>query len=53
MGLLVTTVAGLILWIVLWTIDVGAFVAFMITISMIVLAVGARTLAAHMPGRRE
>jgi len=53
MGLLVTTVAGLILWIVLWTIDVGAFDAFMITIAMIFLALGARTLAAYGPGRGE
>ena len=38
MGLLLTTIAGLVLWIVLWAIGVKSFDAFMITVLMIVVA---------------
>ena len=42
MGLLLTTIAGLVVWIVLWSIGVKSFDAFMITTLMIVLAATAR-----------
>ena len=38
MGLLLTTIAGLVIWIVLWALGVKAFDAFMITLVMIVIA---------------
>ena len=38
MGLLLTTTAGLSLWIVLWAIGVKSFDAFLITLVMILLA---------------
>ena len=38
MTLLLTTIAGLVVWIVLWSIGVKSFDAFLITITMIVLA---------------
>jgi hypothetical protein len=38
MGLLLTTIAGLVVWIVLWSIGVKSFDAFMLTITMIVIA---------------
>jgi len=53
MGLLLTTVAGLIVWIVLWAIDVKAFDAFLVALAMIIVAVGARILAPHLPGRAD
>ena len=33
MGLLLTTIAGLVIWIVLWAIGVKSFDAFMITVA--------------------
>ena len=38
MGLLLTTTAGLVVWIVLWAIGVKSFDAFLITILMILVA---------------
>jgi hypothetical protein len=52
MGLLLTTIAGLVVWIVLWSIGVKAFDAFLITIAMILIAATARLVAPHLPGRR-
>jgi O-antigen ligase len=52
MGLLLTTIAGLVVWIVLWAIGVKSFDAFMITIAMIVVAATARVFAPYLPGNR-
>jgi hypothetical protein len=52
MGLLLTTIAGLILWIVLWAIEVKSFDAFMITVGMIVVAATLRMVAPYLPGNR-
>jgi hypothetical protein len=38
MGLLLTTIAGLVIWIVLWAIDVKSFDAFLITLVMVLIA---------------
>ena len=51
MGLLLTTIAGLVVWIVLWAIGVKSFDAFMITIAMIVIAATAHVFAGNLPGR--
>ena len=45
MGLLLTTIAGLVVWIVLWSIGVKSFDAFLITILMVVIAATARVFA--------
>ncbi len=52
MGLLLTTIAGLIVWIVLWAIEVKSFDAFMITVGMIVVAATMRMVAPYLPGNR-
>jgi hypothetical protein len=52
-GLLLTTTAGLALWIVLWAIGVKAFDAFMITVLMIVVAAGVRVFSPYLPGNRS
>ena len=52
MGLLLTTIAGLVVWIVLWAIGVKSFDAFMITIAMILVAAAAHVFAPHLPGKR-
>jgi hypothetical protein len=52
MGLLLTLIAGLVVWIVLWAIGVKSLDAIMITLLMLVVAAAVRLLAPHLPGRR-
>ena len=53
MGLILTTTAGLIVWIVLWAIDVKSFDAFLLTLGMVILAVTARMILPSLPGSRR
>ena len=53
MGILLTTIAGLVLWIVLWAIGVKSIDAFMITVLMIVVAATAHIFAPAIPGNRS
>jgi hypothetical protein len=53
MGLVLTTTAGLIVWIVLWAIGVKSFDAFLLTLGMIVLAATARLILPSLPGSRS
>jgi hypothetical protein len=53
MGLILTTVFGFVVWIVLWSINVKGFDAFMITVLIIVLGATAHILAPYLPGNRE
>jgi uncharacterized membrane protein len=53
MGFVFTVAAGLVLWIVLWSLDVKGFDAFMVTTLVIVLGATARMLAPFLPGRPE
>jgi hypothetical protein len=52
MGLFLTTCAGLILWIVLWAIDVKPFDAFLLTLLMVIVAGTARIVTPYLPGNR-
>ena len=52
MGLLLTTIAGLVVWIVLWALGVKSFDAFMITVLMVVIAATARIFTPFLPGNR-
>jgi hypothetical protein len=52
MGLLLTLIAGLVIWIVLWAIGAKGFDAFLITIAMVLVAAGARIFAPYLPGNR-
>jgi hypothetical protein len=52
MGLLLTTIAGLVAWIVLWAIGVKSFDAFLITLGMILVAATARMLGPVLAGNR-
>ena len=52
MGILLTTIAGLVVWIVLWSIGVKSFDAFMITVLMVVIAATAHIFAPFLPGNR-
>jgi hypothetical protein len=53
MGLLLTTIAGLVIWIVLWAIDVKSFDAFLITLVMVLIAATARMFAPYFSGSRS
>jgi hypothetical protein len=53
MGLILTTTAGLALWIVVWSLNVSGFDAIMIAIAMILLAVLVRNVLPFLPGRRD
>jgi hypothetical protein len=52
MGLLLTTIAGLVVWVVLWAIGVKSFDAFLITMAMVLIAATARVFAPFLPGNR-
>jgi hypothetical protein len=53
MGVLLTLIAGLTVWIVLWALGANGFDAFMITTLMLVVAGAAHLMAPHLPGRRR
>jgi hypothetical protein len=52
MLLLLTTIAGLVIWIVLWAIGVKSFDAFLITLLMVLLAATWQLVAPYLPGSR-
>jgi hypothetical protein len=53
MGALLTLIAGLVVWIVLWAIGAKGFDAFLITLLMLVIAAAARLIVPHLPGSRR
>jgi hypothetical protein len=53
MGLLLTLIAGLVIWIVLWAIGVKSFDAFLIPMLMVMIAVGVRIFSPYLPGNRS
>jgi hypothetical protein len=53
MGLIITGAAGLVLWIVLWTLNVSGFDAILIAVVMVLVAIGVRTLRPFLSGRRD
>jgi hypothetical protein len=53
MGFVLTVAAGLVAWIVLWSLDTKGFDAFMVTTVVILVGVTVRMLLPHLPGRQE
>ncbi len=53
MGLLLTFVAGLIVWIVLWSFGVKSLDAIMISLLMVLIAAAVRIFAPYLPGNRS
>ena len=53
MGVLLTLIAGLVVWVVLWAIGAKAFDAFLLTLVMLVVAAAVRLLAPFLPGNRR
>lgn len=54
MGLLLTLIVGLVIWIVLWgTSLMKSFDAFLIGMFLVLLVAGARVVTPHLPGSRS
>jgi hypothetical protein len=53
MGVLLTLIAGLVVWIVLWAMGARAFDAVLITMVMLVIAAAVRLVVPYMPGNRR
>jgi hypothetical protein len=53
MALVVTGTAGLVLWIVLWALNVSGFDGILIAISMVLLVTGIRNVVPHLTGRKD
>ena len=53
MGVLLTLIAGLVIWIVLWAIGAKSFDAFLITLVMLVVAAAAHLIWPTLPGNRN
>ncbi len=53
MLILLSTIAGLTLWIVLWAIGAKAFDAFMLTMLIILGACAVRVIQPFLPGNRQ
>jgi hypothetical protein len=53
MGLLLTLIAGLVVWIVLWATGVKGFDSFMITLLLLLIAAGLHIVAPFLPGNQR
>ena len=53
MGLIFSATAGFVLWIILWSIGVKSFDAFMLTTLIILLAAGTRIVLPFLPGHQR
>jgi hypothetical protein len=53
MGFIFSLTAGLVVWIVLWSIGVKSFDAFMLTTLIVLLAAGTRILLPSLPGNQR
>jgi hypothetical protein len=52
MGLILTVSAGLVVWIVLWSLGSKGFDAFMLAVAIILLGATLKILSGYLPGRR-
>ena len=53
MGLLITLIVGLVIWIVGWAIGIKSFDAFLITLLLMIMAAAAHFIWALLPGNRD
>ncbi len=52
-GLIITSTAGLCVWIVLWALGVSGFDAILIAILLVLITIGVRNLLPYLPGRQD
>jgi hypothetical protein len=53
MGILLTLIAGLVVWIVLWAIGTKGVDSFLITVVLVLIAAAAHIVAPYLPGNRS
>jgi hypothetical protein len=53
MGLFLTLIAGLVIWIIGWAIGIKSFDAFLITLVLMIMAAAAHFVWALLPGSRD
>ena len=53
MGILLTLIAGLVVWLVLWAIGVKGFDAFLIPIVLLLVAAAVHSVVPYLPGNRD
>jgi hypothetical protein len=53
MGLVLTVTAGLIVWIVLWSLSDKGLDAFLLTAAIVLVGASLKILAGYLPGRRS
>jgi hypothetical protein len=53
MGLLITLIVGLVIWIVGWAIGIKSFDAFLITLLLMIMAAAGHFIWALLPGNRD
>jgi multisubunit Na+/H+ antiporter MnhC subunit len=53
MGLVLTVTAGLLVWIVLWSISSKGLDAFLLALAIILVGATLRILSGYLPGRRS
>ncbi|MDQ3767927.1 MAG: hypothetical protein M3370_00380 [Actinomycetota bacterium] len=53
MGLVLAITAGLIAWVILWSLGANSIDAFMVTILFALLGVTGHMLVRYLPGRQE
>ncbi len=51
MGLVLTTTAALIVWVILWSIGASGFDAFLVALVIITVGATGRILKPYLPGR--
>jgi hypothetical protein len=53
MGFVFTVATGLVIWIVLWSLDTKGIDAFMVTLLVVLLGITVRLLIPFLPNRDE
>jgi len=53
MGLVLTVTAGLVVWIVLWSLSDKGLDAFLLTGAIVLIGDSLKILAGYLPGRRS
>jgi hypothetical protein len=53
MGLVLATTAGLVIWLVLWSLGIKAIDGFMITVVIALVAATVHMVLPYLPGNRE
>ena len=53
MGIILTLITGLVVWVVLWAIGAKALDAFLLTLTMLIIAAAVRLLVPYLPGNRR